>query len=234
MTDLLAEIAACAAAHHAKYGHPLITLTYAQSLDGSITAKAGTQLDISGPETKLLTHSLRTVHDAILIGIGTVLADDPKLTARRAGGPNPQPVILDSRARFPLTAQLLQHPTHRPWIVTHENASRDAIRALTAKGARVLTSASSPAGQIDLPSLLARLGAEGIRSIMVEGGAQVITSFLGSSLVDLVVLTIAPIFVGGVRGVDELGLTENFPRLRTTGVTQLGNDLVVWGALKAK
>lgn len=229
MIEWLKQLPERAAAHHQAQGRPLVILTYAQSLDGSITARPGTRLTISGPETKLLTHQLRAAHDAILVGIGTALADDPKLTARLTGGPHPQPVILDSRARFPLSAQLLKHPTHRPWIITGVNAPREAVEALNEAGARVIPLAPDSNERIHLGSLLDFLGAEGIRSVMVEGGAEVITSFLAARLVDVLILTIAPILVGGVRGVNDLGLRENFPRLAELKVEKMGNDLVVWG-----
>lgn len=229
MIEQLKRLPERAAAHHQAQGRPLVTLTYAQSLDGSITARPGTRLTISGPETKHLTHQLRAIHDAILVGIGTALADDPKLTARLAGGPHPQPVILDSRARFPLSAQLLKHPTRRPWIITSDSAPREAVEALSEAGARVIPLATDISRHINLPGLLDFLGAEGIRSVMVEGGAEVITSFLAGRLVDVVILTIAPILVGGVRGVNDLGVSEEFPRLAGMNVEKMGDDLVVWG-----
>jgi riboflavin-specific deaminase-like protein len=218
-----------AAAQHRTQGRPLATLTYAQSLDGSITARPGTRLAISGPETKLLTHQLRSMHDAILVGIGTVLADDPKLTARLTGGPHPQPVILDSNARLPLHAQLLQHPTHKPWIITRNSAPREAVEGLRKAGARVIPLGTDSNGRIRLDDLLVFLGAEGLRSVMVEGGAAMITSFLAARLVDVLILTIAPILVGGVRGVNDLGPGEDFPRQAEMHVEKRGNDLVVWG-----
>ena len=101
-------------------GRPVVTLSYAQSLDGSIAARRGFPLQISGTESAQLTHQLRAVHDAILVGIGTVLADDPHLTVRHAQGKDPQPVVLDSQLRFPLGAKLLRERS--PWIATTSRA----------------------------------------------------------------------------------------------------------------
>jgi riboflavin-specific deaminase-like protein len=232
MIDRLNALPARAAEHHARTGRPFVTLTYAQSIDGSIAAQPGKQTHISGPETKRLTHQLRSMHDAILIGIGTVLADDPKLTARRANGRNPQPVILDTNARFPLNAQLLHHPTHRPWIITGK-AHPDAIAALEQAGARVHCLSASSEDHPDLIRLLDWLGAERIVSLMVEGGAKVITSFLRARLVDQLILTIGPTLMGGLRGVDSLGSEEadSFPRLSHYDVLRIGTDLVIWGDL---
>jgi riboflavin-specific deaminase-like protein len=215
-----------AADHHARTGRPLVTLTYAQSIDGSIAAQSGKQTHISGPETKLFTHQLRSAHDTILVGIGTVLADDPKLTARRADGPDPQPVILDTHARLPVNAQLLQHPTQRPWIITGEDTVSPT--ALQQAGARIIP-LPAPQGRIDLNVLLDWLGGQGITSLMVEGGSQVITNFLRARLVDQYILTIGPTLMGGVRGVEALSMMGAFPRLVDYEVQRMGYDLVLWG-----
>ena len=103
-----------AAAHHARTGRPLVTLSYAQSLDGCIAAGPGQRLSLSGPEALMLTHELRAAHAAILVGIGTVLADDPRLTVRLVPGSHPQPVVVDSRLRIPDDCYLLRHGPRRP------------------------------------------------------------------------------------------------------------------------
>jgi len=103
--------------HVRKHHRPLITLSYAQSLDGSISANRGSPTAISGPQAMRLTHELRAAHDAILVGIGTILADNPHLTVRLVAGKNPQPVVLDSNLRFPPGANLIQEKIH-PWIAT--------------------------------------------------------------------------------------------------------------------
>ncbi len=100
---------------------PYVTLSYAQSLDGSITARRGEPLAISGPESLEMTHRLRAEHDAILVGIGTLLADDPRLSVRLVAGADPQPIIVDSRLRFPLNARILLDG-RSPWIATTEEA----------------------------------------------------------------------------------------------------------------
>ena len=100
-------------------GVPYVTLTYAQSLDGSIAATPGRPLSISGPVSMTLTHALRAAHDAILVGIGTILADNPQLTVRYLKGKDPQPVIVDSRLRCPLDARVLRHDPPVPVSYTH-------------------------------------------------------------------------------------------------------------------
>jgi len=177
-----------------------------------------------------MTHSVRGVHDAILVGIGTVLADDPGLNVRLAKGVQPQPVILDSRLRFPLNAQLLGGSVLRPWIATTEQASPERKKALEEVGARVMCLPSNSRGWVDLPALLGLLGRESVGSVMVEGGARVITSFLSERLVDHVVLTVAPVVLGGMRAVKPMdGVYPGFPKLANTGYKKAGDDMVVWG-----
>jgi 3,4-dihydroxy 2-butanone 4-phosphate synthase/GTP cyclohydrolase II len=201
---------------------PHITLSYAQSIDGSITAAPGQPLALSGPESMTYTHQLRAAHDAILVGIGTVLADNPRLTVRLVSGPNPQPIVLDSRLRFPLTANLLSHPLP-PIIAATDRADAEPQAMLESKGARVIRFPTSDGGHVHLPALLEWLWQSEIKSIMVEGGSAVITSFLSARLVDRVIITIAPRFVGGLRA-----LTSRCD-LRLSNVTYrtLGADLIV-------
>lgn len=201
---------------------PFITLSYAQSLDGSITATASQPLALSGPEAMKLTHELRAGHDAILVGIGTVLADNPRLTARLASGPNPQPVVLDSRLRFPLNANLLSHPKP-PIIAATDLADAEQQAMLESKGARVIRFPASDGGHVHLPALLEWLSQNGIKSVMVEGGSAVITGFLSARLVDRVIITIAPRFVGGLHAVTA---PCDLP-LRNVRYRVLGADVIV-------
>ena len=211
-------------------GRPFVTLTYAQSLDGSITNIPGKPMDLSGPESSVMTHRLRAEHKAILVGIGTVLADDPRLNVRLSQGPDPQPIVLDSTLRFPLDSNLLDNTALPPWIATTEGASKARRKELERAGARIMFLPSTPNGWVYLPPLLETLAAEGMDSVMVEGGARVITSFLADRLVDHLVLTVAPVLVGGVRAVGDLAsLQVKSPRLRNTGYRRLGDDIVAWG-----
>ena len=215
---------------NAETGLPSVTLSYAQSLDGCIAMRPGSPIRLSSPESEAMTHSVRGVHDAILVGIGTVLADDPGLTVRLAKGVQPQPVILDSKLRFPIDAQLLGGSNLRPWIATTEQASTDRIKALEEAGGRVLCLPSNSRGWVDLRALLSLLGKEAVGSVMVEGGARVITSFLTERLVDHVVLTVAPVVLGGMRAVKPMeGAFPEFPRLANTGYKKVGDDMVIWG-----
>ena len=213
-------------------GRPSVTLAYAQSLDGSIAARRGEQTIISGPEAGRLTHRMRAHHDAILVGIGTVIADDPQLTVRLVRGPNPQPVILDSRLRFPTWAKLL-HGGRRPWIATTESADAARQAALEAAGARVFRLPADADGLVSLPALLEHLHRLHIRSLMVEGGATVISHFLATHLVDRLVLTIAPMLLGGLNAVEGLAQVNGrvMPQLSRPRYQRVGKDVVLFGDL---
>lgn len=214
-----------------KHGRPCVTLSYAQSLDGSIAVTPGKKLMLSGKEALAFTHTLRADHDAILIGIGTVLADDPLLTVRHAAGMNPQPVILDSRLRFPPECRLMREHQLPPWIITGNGMDHDRRRVLEAAGAIVITAPLDEKGRIRIAGALEQLAARGIDCLMVEGGSRIITSFLTARLVDRVVLTVTPLFIGGVRAIvpDESNAANVMPRLRDVRYDRLGSDLVITG-----
>ena len=211
---------------------PHVTLAYAQSLDGSIAARPGEPLTLSGPESLRLTHQLRAQHDAILVGIGTVLADDPRLNVRLVEGPDPQPVILDSHLRFPLDARLLGN-FRKPWIVSAKppipQASENRVKVLESTGITVFEMPTDARGRVELSAMLKALSGRGIQSLMVEGGAQVITAFLNAGLVDELVLTLAPVFVGGLRAVEPLLSSDSFPRLNSVSIEPCGADWIIRG-----
>ena len=180
---------------------PFITLTYAQSWDGSITTRSGETLCFSGPEATRLTHQLRSLHEGILVGIGTVLSDDPQLTVREWEGDNPQPIVLDSQLRTPASAKVCHHPDKPCWILTVNGPSAALSHEATVIR---LEDTSSEDAEVPLLRAMSLLRERGIRSLMVEGGAAVITSFLKAGLVDALVLTLSPKLVGGYKAVDEL------------------------------
>ncbi len=226
--------------HCAERGRPFITLSYAQSLDGCIAACRGRPLALSGPDALVLTHRLRAVHDVIVIGIGTLLSDDPRLTVRHVEGRSPRPVVLDSRLRTPTSARLLSHPNHGPVIATTNASDARRQAELEAAGARVVRLASDRRGWVSLVALGEWLYAEGARSVMVEGGAEVITSYLRERHVDHLLLTVASMIVGGVRAVGPLatagdghgmtpGQEEWAPRLAEMESFRLGDDVVLSG-----
>ena len=220
---------------------PFVTVAYAQSVDGSIAVARGQRSTLSGPESLRLTHALRANHDAILVGVGTVLADDPELRVRLVEGPSPRPVIVDSRLSTPPSARLLAQSGRAPFIGTTAFANPDhpelrqrmqQRQHMEDRGCRILSCPAEPNGWVWLGGLLARLRAEGITDVMVEGGARIITSFLNARLVDYVVVTIAPLFLGGLSVVGPLGGAHPLargPRLIHWLSARLGDDLVLAG-----
>lgn len=186
---------------------PFVTLAYAQSLDGSITTARGERYNLSGSDALRFTHALRARHDAIVIGVGTVLADDPELRVRLVEGPSPQPVVVDSRVRTPNDARLLSGAGRPVWIAAANLAGgggeRDTrVARIPSDRGRIIDCPALPNGWVDLQALLRRLGSEGVEHVMVEGGARIITSFLTAGLVDYALVTIAPQFLGGLPAID--------------------------------
>lgn len=218
-----------------KPGRPVVTVSYAQSLDGCLAVQRGQPFAISGPESRVMTHMLRAAHDAILVGVNTVFADDPQLNVRFFVGTDPRPVVLDSHLRLPLDCSLLQRSENLPWVAAVEPVAAARRAALEAKGARVLELPGDGKGRVSLPHLLAQLDSLGVRSLMVEGGAAVITSFLAQRLADLAIVTVAPVILGGTRAVEEnLRINGTFPVLDAPRWCKMGEDLVVYGQFQER
>jgi len=178
---------------------PFVLVSYAQSIDGSIATRDRRPLQISGPASMVFTHRLRSLFDAILVGIGTVVTDDPQLNVRLVQGRNPQPVVLDTHLRIPLESRLLQRSDCASWLVCSKSTSEARAAAVKRAGASVLHCPPDDHGLIDLGHLMTLLHALGIHSVMVEGGARVITSFMHAGLVDLFIITLSPKLIGGLR-----------------------------------
>jgi GTP cyclohydrolase II len=231
--DFLRPLLALAPEYRKRNGRPFITLSYAQSLDGCISSRPGEPLALSGQRSLRLTHQLRAAHDAILVGIGTVFSDNPRLTVRLVNGHNPRPVVVDSLLRIPLDCNLFKESSRDPIIFTSHMADANKIRILEQKGVMVVRVSSNDKGLLNLQEILAILGDLSVNSLMVEGGARIITSFLVEKAPDFVVLTVAPVLVGGLRAVSDLGESDpsHFLRLENPGHKWLGKDLILWGNL---
>jgi len=213
-------------------GRPLVTVSYSQSLDGCLTLRRGEPSPVSGKRSMQITHQLRAAHDAILIGVGTVLADNPRLTVRMTAGDDPRPVVLDSQLRTPPDAALLKNQ-RSPIIATTEQAGEDRRAALEAAGGTIWVLPVNADGRVSLADLLDKLGEAGINSLMVEGGSQVISSFLRERLADRAAITIAPVFAAGYHAVRDLAITDwqSLPRLKDVQVISAAPDLLIWGDL---
>jgi riboflavin-specific deaminase-like protein len=214
---------------------PVVTLSYAQALDGRLATSTGSSQWISSPESLRFSHELRAKHDAIVVGVGTVRKDDPRLTFRLAAGCNPLRVV-DSTLRTPLTAAVLAEGAAPGTALAVTDRApvtkRDEVRAL---GATVLCLPTNAAGRVDLVALLAALHQRGVGSVLVEGGAGMITALLRSRLADRLVVCVAPKILGaGTEAVGDLGIRELARALRMTdtSVTRYGVDLVLDGRIE--
>jgi 3,4-dihydroxy 2-butanone 4-phosphate synthase/GTP cyclohydrolase II len=214
---------------HASRLRPFIAISYAQSIDGSIATNHRRPLPISGRESLEMTHCLRSIFDGILVGINTVLTDDPQLTVRLADGDNPQPVVLDTHLRTPFDSKLLQRRDRSSWLASAGDNDHSKVNALTLAGALVLPCRLDSNDQIDLNYLMTLLYQKGVHSLMVEGGAKVITSFMHAELVDLFIITISPKFIGGLQVIESRD-GDLYSKLKLTGVyyETLGQDVIVW------
>jgi diaminohydroxyphosphoribosylaminopyrimidine deaminase / 5-amino-6-(5-phosphoribosylamino)uracil reductase len=215
---------------------PVVTLSYAQTLDGRLATSTGSSQWISAPESLRFSHELRVEHDAIMVGAGTVCKDDPRLTVRLVAGRDPLRVVVDSTLRTPLTAAVLTKevaPGTVFAVTDRAPAARcDDVRAL---GATVLSLPAESGGRVDLVALLAALHEWGIRSLLVEGGAEMITALLRARLVDRLVVCVAPKILGaGIEAVGELGIRELARTLimTDTSVIRYGVDLVLDGRVE--
>ena len=210
---------------------PSITIKIAQTLDGRIATLTGQSQWITCEPARALAHELRATHDAVLVGIGTVLHDNPRLTVRLVDGPDPLRVVADSSLRIPLDSALLTESPERTIVVTTEAAPAERVEAVRALGARVIYGRRGPDG-LDLLDLLGLLYDLGVRSLMVEGGSGITTSLLRAALVDRLVVCIAPKVLGsGLDAVGDLGIRDLGKALtfRETTIRQLGPDIVFDG-----
>lgn len=209
---------------------PRVTVSYAQSLDGRIATATGDSRYISCPATLRLAQRLRRDNEAILVGIGTVLRDDPELSCRLRGCASPLRVVLDSRLRLPPDSTIARTAERLPTIVFCAQGTVEERRErLEKRGLRVIALPADGQGRLPPREVLAALGREGVASVFVEGGGRVITSFLKDGLVNRMVVVVAPLLIGeGIAAVGELGVRDLAEALRPRcrRVRRLGCDRV--------
>ena len=204
-----------------------VTLSWAQSLDGRIATLTGDSQWIGGPESLTFAHELRRDNQAILVGIGTVLKDNPRLTCRIPGGRNPLRVVLDSRLRLPLDCALATTLDQAPTLV-YTGMNSDEARKKVLENAGVTVVRIPGQDGVDLKAMLDDLALRGIASLFVEGGASVLTSFLAQGFADRAVVVTAPFFIGkGIEAVGDLGIRvlAQAPRPLSWRRWDLGADL---------
>ena len=214
---------------------PFVTMKFACTLDGKIATVAGESQWISGSESRRFTHHLRDINDAILVGVGTVLADNPSLTTRLVVGKNPVRVIVDSNARTPLESKVVADKSARTILAVTANAPADKVSALKSCGVEVITAGNGE--RVDLEELMHALAEWEITSVLVEGGGTIHFSLLRAGLVDKVYAFIAPKIIGGscalsaVEGAGFAKLSEAV-ELNDFTATTLGEDILISGYVK--
>jgi diaminohydroxyphosphoribosylaminopyrimidine deaminase/5-amino-6-(5-phosphoribosylamino)uracil reductase len=212
-------------------GIHFITVKFAQTLDGRIATATGNSQWLSSSASRRLAHRLRTHYDAVMVGIGTVITDDPQLTVRLVRGRNPTRIVLDSRLRVPLEAKVLTNQEAAPTIIaTTSKAGNDKLTALRQMGIEVLIVPQDEQGNVALPHLLEALSKRGISSVLVEGGSEIITSLLRLKLADKLVVIVAPKLLGrGIEAVGDLNITEvgQALELSFSRTYHSGEDLVI-------
>ena len=222
-------------------GRPLVTLKLATTLDGRIAPSGGSRRRsgpewITGPPARRLAHALRDISDAVLIGAGTVRADDPRLTCRLRGGRDPVRVVVAGRGlELPRGARLLAPGGPPTWVVAPAGAPPARVRALRRRGVEVILEPAR-GRRIPFGAIMRALGRRGLTTVLVEGGATIAAQALAAGVVDRLVLFVAPLLLAGdaVPAVAPLGLRRVADAIRVDGlaVGRAGRDLVVEGRVR--
>jgi len=214
-------------------GLPFITLKIATTLDGKVATHTGSSRWITGEDSRREAHQLRHQHDAILVGVNTVIADDPQLTTRLPlGGRNPLRIIIDSTLRIPIEAKVVQDQKAPTWIFTTDRASPEKKQKLESLGVKVFTTGNEH--RVNIQRMLEILGENEIASVLVEGGSQINSAFLHARCIDKVVCYIAPKIVAGQeapssfggKGIDEMSKAVI---LSDISVERVGEDIRIIG-----
>ncbi|MDP6108611.1 MAG: bifunctional diaminohydroxyphosphoribosylaminopyrimidine deaminase/5-amino-6-(5-phosphoribosylamino)uracil reductase RibD [Rhodospirillales bacterium] len=214
-------------------GRPLFTLKAATSLDGRIATRTSDSKWITGPQARAAGHMLRVRHDAIMIGIGTALADDPQLTCRLPGmaGYSPHRIIADSTLALPLSSPLVETANELPTLImTVPGVSKGKSRELERKGVKIIEVPASPSGHPSCEAMAKALGGQGLTRVLIEGGGKLAGAFMKEGLVDRLAWFHAPKIIGGdgVSSVAAFGVEKltDSPLYTRSGVTCLGEDVL--------
>lgn len=212
---------------------PFVILKVAATLDGKMATREGESKWISGESSRRLVHRWRDQVDGVLVGIGTILRDNPMLTARIKGGRDPFRIILDSQLRIPEDAKVIGNTPSKLIVVTSEFAQRDKRERLEQKGVQVIV-LDSEGERINLKTCLSKLGEIGMMSLLVEGGSQVNGSFLDKKLVDKFLFILSPKLMGdpqapGIFGGEGVSKLQDSIILREVKIRRIGGDILIEG-----
>jgi diaminohydroxyphosphoribosylaminopyrimidine deaminase/5-amino-6-(5-phosphoribosylamino)uracil reductase len=222
-------------------GMPFVTAKFALSLDGKIATRTGDSRWISGEESRKYVHYLRYAADAIMVGVNTVVIDDPSLTTKCCGGrggtamKQPLRVVIDATGRTPLTAKIFQQPGKT--LLAHGKVNAETRTAFAKIGAEMLELPTDQQGFVEIKSLLQALGKRDMTSILVEGGGTLLGSLFDNGLVDKVIAFVAPIIIGGTdvktpvcgKGIDKIA---DALRLKRIKIERFGDDVMISGYTK--
>ena len=218
-----------------KTGIPYITVKYAQTLDGRIATKTGDSQWISSEASRKYVHNLRAINDCIMVGAGTIAADNPQLTVRHVKGKNPLRIIVDSKLRIPIKSSVLKDKdSHLTIVATTSKAPATKITAIKKLGVEVLVVKKEKNGKVSLSSLLKELGKKEIMSVLVEGGSEVVTSLLKVNLVDKMIIPISPRIIGkGLEAIGDLNINKisNAIKFSSFKTMKKGDDLIFEGTI---
>ncbi|ADL08431.1 bifunctional diaminohydroxyphosphoribosylaminopyrimidine deaminase/5-amino-6-(5-phosphoribosylamino)uracil reductase RibD [Thermosediminibacter oceani] len=212
-------------------GKPFVVAKIAQSFDGKIAMASGESRWITGEPARVKAHELRSWYDAIMVGVGTVMADDPLLTCRLPEKrKNPVRIVVDSGARMPPDARMLRCEGGRVILATTERADSERVSALKERGVEVIKVPPAE-GRVDLSRLMEILGGMGITSVLVEGGSTLTSSLIKGNLVDKLLVFVAPVVIGG-EGIDSVGKLHvdrlsQAPRFKFHSIDAIGGDLLL-------
>jgi diaminohydroxyphosphoribosylaminopyrimidine deaminase / 5-amino-6-(5-phosphoribosylamino)uracil reductase len=218
-------------------GRPTLTLKMAASLDGKTATRTGESQWITGPEARMVVQGMRNRHDVVMVGIGTVLADDPRLNCRISGGRDPIRLVVDSNLRIPDSATIFNSSDSAPLMVaTLKKHSKKKIKKLTDRNVQVVLCKETAAGQVDLADMMQRLGRLEITSVLSEAGGILSDALLNAGVVDRLALFLAPKLIGGQEapgllqglGVKHLAKAQEIADLK---VTKIGRDLFLEGTV---
>lgn len=220
--------------HYITTGMPFVAMKYAMTLDGKIAAHTGDSKWVTGEEARQHVHMLRKQYRAILVGIGTVLADDPMLNCRIGENVDPVRIVCDSKLRLPLTSQLVKTAKEIPTIAAYATADREKEESLRQAGVELIHAERD--GQVDFEALMKELGQRGIDSVLIEGGGAIHGTVLTSGLAKKVYCYVAPKLIGGrdarspVEGDGFAQMKEALP-VTELEIRQLGEDICISGYL---